>query len=385
MRRIRIGIIGAGASSEWGILPALLGPDAISPPDSGAWWSRRPVGSTSIRWQAPFRPDVVALCEADEERRARVGGTFRLATQYSSARAMLQENSLDAVFCESALHEEPIELVAQMARCGAKYLWLDGAPAASGGEAIELAHWAAAHGVRLWCGRAMRRAAAHRAAIQIVKRGEIGDVTALALRWSTPFCSVPEADAELRSATFAALDLLVACAGVAPQTALLTEAKSTSHLWLGFTGGSAASAVFASADNWNAALPRLEICGTQGRYLLCEGGRRMGFFLPHEAARWIEPPSLAPHISHSNLNGLAEDIKRFLAECVEDAGPVNNADWLEVARVLAAMEAACESLPTGIPAPLETLKFEMAPAAATGRNGSTSGAPSSLTLPLNLL
>jgi hypothetical protein len=113
----------------------------------------------------------------------------------------------------------------------------------------------------------------------------------------------------------------------------------------------------------------------------------MGFFQSHEATRWIEPPSLAPHISHSNLNGLAEDIKQFLAECVEDAGQMDNADWLEVARVLAAMEAACESLQTGAPALLEALKFEVA-SAAVARSGcirSTSGVTPDLTLPLNLL
>jgi predicted dehydrogenase len=387
MRRLRIGIIGAGAASEWGILPILIGPDAMSPPDSGNWWSRRPLGETAIRWQAPFRPEVVALSASDEERRASVAHEFRLAVQYSAAQDMLRENALDVVFCEDATHENIFELVAQMARSGAKYLWLGGVPAASTGEALELAYWAAAHGVRLWCSRTLRHAAAHRAALRLVKRGEIGDVTALALRWSTPFGGAHEADAEWRAATFAALDLLVACAGVAPQSALLAEAKSTSHLWLNFAGGSVATAIFSSADNWNAALPRLEICGTQGRYLLCEGGRRMGSFRPHEATQWIEPPPLAAHISTANYGGLAEDIKHFLAECVAGKEQVDNADWIEVAHVLEIMRAACESLPTSTPANLQRLRFENADdrSASNEQSKSTPSASATLTLPLALL
>jgi predicted dehydrogenase len=230
LRRIRIGIIGGKAWSEWGILPTLLGADASAPPDDGAWWSRRPTAGAAIRWQAPYRAEVLALCESDDEKRARIGATFRITAQYSNAQSMLRENSLDAVFCEDASEENLPELVAALASSGGKYLWLGGAPASTSGEALELAHWAAAHGVRVWYARSVRRAAAHRAAIQLVKRGEIGDVTALALRWSTPFCPAPDAESSARSATFAALDLLLACAGGAPVSTLLSEVKSTSHL-----------------------------------------------------------------------------------------------------------------------------------------------------------
>jgi predicted dehydrogenase len=259
-------------------------------------------------------------------------------------------------------------------------------PAPSASEALELAHWAAAHGVRLWCARSARHAAAHRAAIGLVKRGEIGDVTALSLRWSTPFCAAPETEADLRSATFAALDLLLACAGATPVTAYLSEAKSTSHLWLGFASGATATAIFASADNWNASLPRLEICGTQGRFLVCEAGRRMGFFQPHEAARWIEPPGLATHVSSANTSGLAEDIKLFLGDCASNNTAPENIEWLEVGRILAAMEAARQSLETGAPVALEKLRFDTGTRCtrSTPRAPSTPSASPTLTLPLNL-
>lgn len=386
MRRIRIGIIGGNAWSEWGILPVLFGPDASAPPDEGAWWSRRPTASAGIRWQAPYRAEVLALCESDEEKRARIAATYRIAAQYSDVQTMLRENSLDAIFCEDASSQNLPELVAAMARAGAKSLWLGGAPAPTAAEALELAHWAAAYGVRVWCARNVRRAAAHRAALQLVKRGEIGDVTALSLRWSTPFCPAPDADCAARAATFAALDLLLACAGGTPVNCLLSEAKSTSHLWLQFAGGATATAIFASGDNWNSPLPRLEICGTQGRFLVCEAGRRMGFFQPHEAARWIEPPGLAAHISAANVNGLAEDIKAFLGECASQESKPDNADWLEVARVLASGEAALRARETNQVAQVERLHFpdNQNPNNNNTRSASTPAATAPLTLPLAL-
>lgn len=384
MRRIKIGIIGAGALSEWGILPTIVGPEAMAPPDEGAWWSRRPSTNAKINWQPSVRPEVVAIAEPDETRRARLAAMFRIAAQYSNARTMLTENALDVVMCEELSGINAPDLIADMATRGAKYLWLGSVPAASSSEALELAYWANAHGVSVWCSRPTPRAAAHRAALQLIKRGEIGDITALTLRWSTPFCSTRESEPMLSSATFAALDLLMTCAGSAPTTTMLRESKSTSHLWLGFASGAAASAVFASADNWNTPLPRLEICGTQGRFLVCEAGRRMGFFQPHEAARWIEPPGLASHVSSSNVVGLGEDIKAFLAECTEQKSEVDNSDWLHVARVLALGEAAQSSLDSATLAEVPTLRFEMA--LRESRNGvSTPTRPvtSPLILPLH--
>jgi predicted dehydrogenase len=390
MRRLRIGIIGAGALTEWGILPSLFGADIAAPSDDGAWWSRRPAASTAIRWQPTFRPEVVALCERDAERRERTASAYRIAAKYSDTTSMLRESSLDVVFCEEAADENLPELVAELARHGTKHVWLGGVAAASADETLELAYWAQAHGVTLWSARPMRQAAAHRAAIGLVKRGEIGDVTALHLRWSTPFCATPETDATLRAATIAAVDLLAACAGSVAQTALVSDAKSTSSLWIGFAGGATATAIFASGDAWNSPLPRLEIIGTQGRFLVCEAGRRMGFFQPYEAARWIEPPGQAVHVSAVNVTGLAEDIKKFLTAAAQPESVADNCVWLETARALAVVEAAQRSRETEALEKVETLRYELSALSShrESNGASTFGAPLSaqreavLTLPL---
>jgi hypothetical protein len=117
----------------------------------------------------------------------------------------------------------------------------------------------------------------------------------------------------------------------------------------------------------------------------------MGFFQPHEAARWIEPPGLAPHISSANTNGFAEDIKLFLADCASGnsasgAAAPENIEWLEIGRILAAMEAASQSLSSGAPVPLEKLRFDTGTRGtrSTPRAPSTPVASPTLTLPLNL-
>src|SRR5688500_12101189 len=99
MRRVRIGIIGAGAVTEWALLPALSGPDALTPPDSGAWWGRRPGAHAEIQYQPPAQADIVALCDAELPKARRVGETARVRAVYSDWRQMLQEVPLDAVLC----------------------------------------------------------------------------------------------------------------------------------------------------------------------------------------------------------------------------------------------------------------------------------------------
>src|SRR5215216_5986156 len=98
MRRVRIGIIGASAVTEWALLPALSGPDALTPPDSGAWWGRRPGAHAEIHYQPPALPDVVALCD-DEARARRVAEAARVRAVYTDWRQMLREVPLDALLC----------------------------------------------------------------------------------------------------------------------------------------------------------------------------------------------------------------------------------------------------------------------------------------------
>jgi hypothetical protein len=110
----------------------------------------------------------------------------------------------------------------------------------------------------------------------------------------------------------------------------------------------------------------------------------MGFFQPHEAARWIEPPGLAAHVSSANVNGVAEDIKAFLTECAGKAEP-DNTDWLEVARVLAVGQAAVRARETGQVVPVERLHFSDGQSAQGGaRNGSAVGSTPASGVPLTL-
>jgi predicted dehydrogenase len=184
MRRIRIGIIGAGAATEWSILPVLSGPDIMAPPDTGAWWGRRVPSTSDILYQAPVRPEVVALADEDGARAERVAHLARVRGVYSDWRAMLREVELDAVVC--AASPRVAGDVAVAAGAAVKSLWLSGPPGGSAAAALQLARDLQGRTLRVWCSRALRRAAAHRGAWRLIERGQIGSVAALALRWGAP-------------------------------------------------------------------------------------------------------------------------------------------------------------------------------------------------------
>lgn len=393
MRRLRVGIIGAGPLTEWTLAPVLQGPDAVAPPDEGAWWSRRPLAGSDIRWQAPTRPEIVALCDTDSERLQRIGAQTRVVAQYADWRAMLAETPLDAVFCENAADLDIDALLAAMSARNIRKLWLFGPPDVDFEWILHLSSQSAARGVLLWWAQPLRHAVAHRAARQLVKRGEIGDVTALSLRWSTPFVALAGAQ---RAESYGAMDLLMSCVGAAPVEVLASSAKGSTSLWLRFDGGATATAIFAAGDAWNSSLPRLEIIGTQGRFLVCEGGRRVGMFQPREAARWIEPPGLAAYVSAANISGVAEDIKLFLAapNPGEELPPKPDSnmaefcrDGREAARTMQLLEAAGESLKTGAPvaiAPMSSHPPKVVRVQNVGEKNPKNGFAAPLTLPLNL-
>ena len=390
MRRLRVGIIGAGPLTEWTISSVLQGPDATLPADEGAWWSKRPLMGSDIRWQASVRPEVVAICDSDGERTQRIGAQMRITAQYSDWRVMLQEVPLDAIFCEDVAGIDIDALLALMSARNVCKLWLSGPPDVDFEWILHLSSQSAVRGVLLWWSQPLRHAAAHRAARQLINRGEIGDVTALSLRWGTPFAFGPGSQ---RSESYGALDLLMSCVGAAPVEVLANSAKGATSLWLRFDGGATATAIFAACDVWNTALPRLEIIGTQGRFLVCERGRRVGMFQPREAARWIEPPGLAPHVSAANIGGVAEDIKLFLAAEIPMLQSKSAAfseayqDGREAARAMQLLEAAAESLKTGAVvaiAPLSSLPLKSMRAQNGGNQNLKNSFAPPLTLPLNL-
>ena len=401
MRRVRIGIIGAGAVTEWALLPALSGPDALTPPDSGAWWGRRPGAHTEIQYQPPAQPEIVALCDGDAARARRVGEAARVRAIYTDWRQMLREVPLDAVLC-AAGPDIAAEVILAMRGgspngsplgTGPRHLWVDGPPAASAQGASDLEKLLVpplpGRGLQLWCARPLRQAAAHRAAWRLLERGTLGAVSGLSLRWGAGLFRPRETknqaangissgapktlsrDAALAlSSSYAAADLLLNFAApatpmretrdiqplAAPVAVLGAERAGVATLWLHFADGASALALFAPAENWSSPLPRLEICGTEGRSIVCEGGRRLWLHEPGEAARLWEPPGLAVQVSAANLAGVVEDVKAFLASCVEEphieslktALAAQGRSPLESAvRALRVVEAAAESVRCG--------------------------------------
>jgi len=355
--RLRVGIIGAGTLCEHLLLPALSGPDVLAPPDDGAWWLRRPSANVDIAFAPPFRVEVVALCDADPARLKRVGESARVPSLYTDWKRLLAEHAapqalaagggeLDALFLAlppSRSDEILVALSARRLHQAAAWLWLAGPPALSSQRARELS---ALHAHRsLWCAHPLSRALAHRAARRMIDRGEVGLVRALSLRWHTllPQPGAPQASAQARifegevASVAAALDLLLEFA--APEAArddspTIERVVSRLHAHenagasvglIEFANGVGASLVLGSGDEWSAPLPRLEIVGTQGRFLVCEGGRDLRLHAPREATRTWSAPSLAPSISSAEAGGVAQDVRAFLNALLQSKLPARDA------------------------------------------------------------
>lgn len=399
MQRVRIGIIGTGVSVEWAILPALIGSDALSPPDSGAWWSRRPTPSGDIRYQAPANPEVSALCDGyfpdqkpdlkNSPRLEQLGRSARGATLYGDARAMLREMPLDALLIaggdEDGLDAVPLaQLVASApgARAGVaapRWIWIDGPPARTLAELGAFAQATNGPGSLLWIAAPLRRAPAHRAARRLLERDGIGEVTALQARFPFPL------DSGRFGAAYAAFDLMLSFipggAGMPREVTAARHSDGAASVLLKMAGGATATLLFGAADAWNAPLPRLEICGTQGRFLICEGGRRLWHHVPREGARLWEPPGMAAHVTSANLSGYAEDLKAFLAVCANNPAPFNAERALDdAARALGTLEATFLALESGHTQPIEARGPQNF---ATDEPASTLIPPRNLTLELS--
>ena len=400
MQRVRVGIIGASAAVEWAILPVLSGPDALSPPDSGAWWQRRPSPAGDIRYQAPATPEVVALCAAPPRedwgksskvspRLTQMARDARVSAVYPDPLALLREVSLDALLLAEDDAFSPSDVAALAASApglkngvsAPRWLWLEGPPARS---TLELNAWARAVAGRkpsLWMAAPLRRAAAHRAARRLIERDGIGPVTALAARF--PFAL----DSARFGAAYAAIELLISLLIPAPlplDVVATRHADGAANLLIRFAGGASVSALFSAADAWNSPLPRVEVCGTQGRSLVCESGRRLLHYVPREGTRVWEPPGLAAHVSAPSLAGYAEDLKAFLSVCTDNPAPWSAERALDdAARALSVLEATFQSLQSGVSVPIEArgIALNITPPDAATPDG-TSEAPRNLTLDL---
>ncbi len=370
MQRLRVGVIGTGSAVEWAILPCLNGPDALAAPDSGAWWSRRPAPSGDIRYNPPALPEVVALCDGDDLPPLRTSGPTKISPRlealaratrgaglYPDARTMLRETELDVVLLGDECEIEPATLVDLISSApglangiaAPKWVWVDGPPARSCAHLNPFAR--AAGAPSLWMALPLRRAPAHRAARRLVERDGIGTVTAVQARFSFPL------DEARFSAAYAAFDLMLSFfppAQVPRQIWATRHGDGATQVLLSLGGGAHLSALFGAADTWNSPLPRIEACGTQGRFLVCESGRKLLHFVPREGTRIFEPPGLAAHVSGANLSGYGEDIKAFLSVCADNPAPFNAERALDDAvRALSVLEAAFLSVQEHIPVNVE--------------------------------
>ena len=366
MRRVRIGIIGAGALTEWALLPALSGPDATLPPDSGHWRGRRIGAQAEIQYQPAATPEVVALCDDDEARARRVGEAARVRAIYGDWRAMLNDVALDAVLCTTGPDQAAEVALALRGVAEPCHRWVDGPPAQTAQAVADLDKlMSASPNVRLWPARPMRAAMAHRAARRLLEENAVGAVSALSLRWGAGLFrpASPEANGRYKPLTadqtrslvssYAALDLLLAFAAptgeslAAPVAVCGSQRHGAAALWMHFANGAAATALFAPADHYGAPLPRVEIVGSDGRSLVCEGARRLWRHQPGEPAQMVEPPGAAAHISAANLLGVTEDLKAFLNFCADEPHAARRGVLEGPVRALRLLEAATESLQTG--------------------------------------
>ncbi len=327
MQRMRVAVIGSGTLSENVLLPFLSTPSALQAPDAGAWWLRRPNAQSDIEYQVPARPEIVALCDDNAPRLQRVAQSMRiartcdLATLLSEiASGILSVDALLVALSPPRTEKLLSDLGARRLQNAARWIWLAGPPTTHFERAREAAKLHAARTV--WCARPASQMLAHRAARRLHAAGEIGPLRALTLRWPH---AVPLGNSPDVASVYAALELVLAF--TAPDLArgandylarvVRRVAASTcdgvSNVYLENWDGSSATMLLSNADDWNSDLPRLEICGSQGRSLLCRGGREVQLFEPREATRVLAPPGVTARLSSAQTLGWAEELNAFFA------------------------------------------------------------------------
>lgn len=331
MRRLRVGLIGAAATTERMLIPLLSGFDGAPQDDD---WKRGAVAANARN--AP--PLLVALAAAsrDEISAARVlAQSARLPPAYDDWRAMLRENQLDAVLCAAA-PETSAQLLITLASWrndnpAPRAIWLSGPPAPSSAAALQLAQMMRGRDFLVWCAQPLRHEFAHRAALRLIERDFIGAISSLDFRGATSFPlrvlagetaarhGAASGETHAFAAVYESLALLLSLGGgnIAEARLAASRRGEAFSLWLQFAAGTLLSARFCAADAWNASLPRLEICGSDGRFLVCEGGRRLWQHEPQSAARLVEPPLSSPRLFGA---GVAEDARAFFAHLAQSHG-----------------------------------------------------------------
>ena len=194
MRRLRVGLIGAAATTERMLIPLLSGFDGA--PQDDDW--KRGVVAANMRSAPPL---LVALAAASREESAAarvLAQSARLPPAYDDWRAMLRENELDAVLC-AASPETAAQLLITLASWrhdnpAPRAVWLSGPPAPSCEAALQLAQMMRGREFLVWCAQPLRHEFAHRAARRLIERDFIGAIASIDFRGASAFPSRVLAD-----------------------------------------------------------------------------------------------------------------------------------------------------------------------------------------------
>jgi len=354
MKRIRTGIWGLSEVAQRVVMPLFQGSEMLVPPDLGSRWSQRP--GAVLDYQPSAIATLVAIGDSDKKRLERVTQISNAQTPYQDWRAMLREGELDALLLAKAPEEPLSEIFAEMARRGARWLWINFPPAASADAILALSAQAAAHQVQVWWAQPASLLRAHRAAWQLIMHSKMGDVETVSLAWPTPFALPSHGNShwwEMAQAFHLALKM-AAVKENSQMTRILQIMASKNgdnvSIWARCANNVTLNLRFGAATP---VLPRLEICLSEGRSLVCEAGRNLTQYAPrfetisHDSSGWT------PSDSGTLSGAYAEDLKRFLANCGELESPSSHAHsdkehhmWRSAAYALQAIQATGQSLNT---------------------------------------
>lgn len=326
----------------------------LVPPDVGSRWSQRP--GAVLDYQPAAIAALVAMGDPDKSRLERVAQISNAQTPYQDWRAMLREGELDALLLAKAPEESLSEVFAEMARRGARWLWLNFPPASSADAILALSAQATAHQIEVWWAQPACLLRAHRSAWQLMAHGKMGDVQTVGLAWPAPFALPSNGNSHWWEMTQAFhLALKMAAVKENSQMTRILQIMASKNgdsvsIWARCANGVTLNLRFGAATP---ILPRLEICLSEGRSLVCESGRNLTQYMPrseiitHDSSGWTSGDS-------GTLAGAyAEDLKRFLANCGELESPTSHTHseneylmWRSAAYALQAMEGTERSLNT---------------------------------------
>jgi predicted dehydrogenase len=124
---------------------------------------------------------LAAVCSRDLQRAQELAGRFPPAKAYDSYEAMLEDESVDAVFLgtPNSLHAEQTVRAA----LAGKHVLVEKPMALTAAEAESMIETCAARGVRLGVGFQLRHHPAHRAARQAIAQERLGKVFMVDARW----------------------------------------------------------------------------------------------------------------------------------------------------------------------------------------------------------